>query len=189
MSPVLTNEPTDPHAMSPATPDPLPYAYSTGNAFATFTKFSGKNYFTWRRNPCPMGGRRSRPRQPHASCVLQEPTPKLLSGWRMNSVTSSRQMIILTKLRQRSRAATAHSNLTSKKLLSTPNWLLHGATAKLRLPLGNLRNRLTAAGLTISAIQFYQHFTNSLGNWTLRCTSLLGGTQLLTELNGTEPFA
>src|SRR5258706_12188610 len=29
--------------------DPLPYAYSTGNAFASFAKFNGKNYFAWRR--------------------------------------------------------------------------------------------------------------------------------------------
>jgi hypothetical protein len=33
-----------------ATTEPLPYAYSTGNAFAAFAKFNGKNYFTWRRN-------------------------------------------------------------------------------------------------------------------------------------------
>jgi len=30
---------------TPATADPLPYAYSTGNAFAAFAKFNGKNYF------------------------------------------------------------------------------------------------------------------------------------------------
>jgi len=29
---------------APTTADPLPYAYSTGNAFAAFAKFNGKNY-------------------------------------------------------------------------------------------------------------------------------------------------
>lgn len=33
-----------------ATPtEPFPYAYSTGNGFATFAKPNGKNYFAWRR--------------------------------------------------------------------------------------------------------------------------------------------
>ena len=33
-----------------ATPELLPYVYSVGSAFSAFTKFNGKNYFTWRRN-------------------------------------------------------------------------------------------------------------------------------------------
>jgi hypothetical protein len=38
-------------ATAPATtPEPLPYTYSTGNAFAAFAKFNGKNYFVWKGN-------------------------------------------------------------------------------------------------------------------------------------------
>ena len=33
----------------PTAPETLPYAYSTGNAFASFPKFNG-NYFAWHRN-------------------------------------------------------------------------------------------------------------------------------------------
>ena len=36
-------------APTPTASDPIPYAYSTGNAFAAFEKFNGKNYFAWRR--------------------------------------------------------------------------------------------------------------------------------------------
>jgi len=36
-------------APTPTASDPIPYAYSTGNAFAAFAKFNGKNYFAWRR--------------------------------------------------------------------------------------------------------------------------------------------
>ena len=43
--------PAAPAAAAPNTaPDPIPYAFSTGNAFASFPKFNGKNYFAWRRN-------------------------------------------------------------------------------------------------------------------------------------------
>jgi len=43
--------------IAPVAPEPLAYTYSTGNEFAAFAKFNGKNYFMWRRN---MGTR------PHA---------------------------------------------------------------------------------------------------------------------------
>ena len=36
-------------AAAPDANEPLPYAYSTGSAFAAFAKFKGKNYFAWRR--------------------------------------------------------------------------------------------------------------------------------------------
>ena len=43
--------PTAPAApATPVAPKPPVYTYSTGNAFATFAKFNGKNYFIWRRN-------------------------------------------------------------------------------------------------------------------------------------------
>src|SRR5258707_1036355 len=35
---------------APPAADPLPYSYSTGNAYSAFAKFDGKNYFAWRRN-------------------------------------------------------------------------------------------------------------------------------------------
>ena len=45
-------QPAGQPAGQPATaaPEPLGYAYSTGNAFAAFMKFNGKNYFMWRCN-------------------------------------------------------------------------------------------------------------------------------------------
>ena len=47
----MSNAPVAPAAPAqPAAPEPLPYTYSTGNAFTSFPKIDRKNYFAWRRN-------------------------------------------------------------------------------------------------------------------------------------------
>ena len=173
-----------------ANPDPLPYAYSTGNAFAAFTKFNGKNYFVWRRHMETqlralgqwevIDGTIAAPRPVDPDNPTADET-RALDAWKLRSARAyaeialrvdddygeSISMIddphdawVILERSYGSQQAGIQGVINAELTLmrwdgQTPIHTHHDH-------MKTLWTRLSAAGLTISEIQFYQHFVNSL---------------------------
>ena len=172
---------------APAAPDPISYAYSTRSSFSAFAKFNGKNYFMWRRNmeiqlkvlaqwevvdgtltaPVPLDPANPTPDELHASTAWTIRVARAYAEIALR-VEDDFGEVIATIDNPHDTWTTLESSYGSRQSgiqavinaeLTLACW--DGKTEH-RDHMKTLRTRLTAAGLAISAIQFYQHFVNSL---------------------------
>ncbi len=170
--------------------DPLPYAYSTGNAFASFAKFNGRNYFAWRRKM---------ETQLHAHgqwevimgvttaptpAIAASPTPdetSLLDAWKLRAARAYAEIALRVDddygeviaaitdphaawiMLERSYGAqqTGIQSVISAEL-TLAKWDGMTPINKHRDHMKTLRTRLADTGLVISNVQFYNYFVNTL---------------------------
>ena len=170
--------------------DPIPYAYSTGNAFAAFAKFNGKNYFAWRRKmetqlralgqwevvtgtitaPVPAD-----PRNPTAD------ETRLLDAWTLRAARAYAEIalrvdddygeVIAAVTDPYAAWTTLEASYGSQQSgiqsvvnaeLTLAKWDADKPINDHRDHMKTLRTRLADAGLGISNLQFYNYFVNSL---------------------------
>ena len=165
---------------------PLTYAYSTGNAYAAFSKFDGKNYFAWRRNmqtqlkalgqwevvdgtvqaPTPVD-----PANPTPDEALEQ------TAWKLRAARAYAEIVLRTnddlgdiyatiedphdawvmlESSYGSRQTGIQAVINSE--LTLARWDGQTPITTFRDHLKALRTRLAAAGLNITNLQFYQHF-------------------------------
>ena len=173
-----------------ATPEPLTYAFSTGNAFSAFAKFNGKNFFTWRRNmetqlrvlgqwevidgtahvPVPV--------IPHQPTTIE--TCKA-NAWRLRAVQAYAEIALRLKEDYGEAIATTTNPRTAWTILETSYGAQQSGIQSLinveltltkwngQTPITTHQDHmktlctcLASAGLAITPMQFYNHFINSL---------------------------
>jgi hypothetical protein len=189
----MTTAPAPAHAHAAAATaanEPLPYAYSTGNAFAAFAKFNGKNYFAWREKMVTqrralgqwmvVNGTTRAP----VPATIGHPTPdetRQMEAWELRAARAYAEMA----LRVEDGYGGVISNITDPHEAWTALERGYGSqqsgiqaviNAELTLSrwdgmtpitdhrdyMKELRTRLSAAGFAITDLQFYNHFVNSL---------------------------
>ena len=170
--------------------EPLPYAYSTGNAFGAFAKFNGKNYFTWRRNMETqlkalgqwevVDGSVTAP----VAAIPDNPTAdevRAQAAWKLRAARAYAEIALRVEDEYGDVIATSDDPHQGWTILETSygsrqSGMQAVVNAELTLArwdgqtpitahrdhMKTLRTRLAGAGLSITSIQFYQHFINSL---------------------------
>ena len=174
---------------APAT-EPLSYAYSTGNAFSTFAKFNGKNFFIWRRKmetqPRALGQLEVVDGTLHAPvpAVPNQPTPdetREINAWKLRSARAYAEIALRLEDEYGETISTTDNPHTAWTMLETSygahqsgiqsvinaeltltKWDGQTPTTTHRDHMKALRTRLAGAGLTITALKFYNHSVNSL---------------------------
>jgi len=179
-----------PVAPIPAATDPLPYTYSTGNAFAAFAKFNGKNYFAWRRKMETqlralgqwevVNGTTTAPVPANAANPTADET-RQLDAWRLRTARAYAEIalrldddygeVIDTITDPNAAWALLEASFGSQQSgiqsivnaeLTLAKWDGQKPINEHRDHMKTLRTRLSDAGLTISNMQFYNYFINSL---------------------------
>ncbi len=170
--------------------DPLPYAYSTGNAFTSFMKFNGRNYFTWQR-------KMETQLQAHGQWevvmgVITAPTPAiagsptpdkthLLDAWKLQATRAYAEIAlrlnddygeviaaimdphtawIMLERRYRAQQSSIQSVISAK--LTLAKWDGTMPINNHRDHMKTLQTCLADTGLVISNVQFYNYFVNML---------------------------
>jgi len=175
---------------APPAADPLPYSYSTGNAYSAFAKFDGKNYFAWRRNMETqlkalgqwevVDGTISAP-TPVVPATPTQDEVRELSAWKLRAARAYAEIVlrvgddlgdvfatiddpynawVMLETSYGSRQSGIQAVINAE--LTLARWDGQSPITTFRDHMKALRTRLAAAGLTITAPQFYQHFINSL---------------------------
>jgi hypothetical protein len=172
------------------TTEPLPYAYSTGNAFSAFAKFDGKNYFTWRRNMQTqlkalgqwevVDGSVTAPTIATPGSPSQDGA-RALAAWKLRAARAYAEIALRVEDDYGDAIASIDNPHDCWTILETSygsrqSGMQAVANAELTLArwdgqtpitthrdhMKTLRTRLAGAGLDITAMQFYQHFVNPL---------------------------
>jgi hypothetical protein len=170
--------------------EPLPYAYSTGDAFAIFAKFNGRNYFAWRQKMITqlralgqwevVNGTLRAP----VPAVPNNPTPdeaRQIEVWELRSARAYAEIAlrleddyggaILAISDPHVAWSTLERSYGSQQFgiqpvinakLTLAKWDGVSPITAHRDYMKALRTRLAGAGLAITNLQFYNHFVNSL---------------------------
>ena len=177
-------------ATNPA-PDPITYAFSTGNAFNAFPKFDGKNYFAWRRNMETqlralnqwevVAGTLTAP----VPAVAGQPTPdegRAADAWILRAARAYAEIALRLEQDYSESIATSdgdpHGAWTMlgtsygaqqtgiqsviSAELTLARWNTQTPIITHRNYMKGLRTRLAGAGQAITSMQFYNYFTTSL---------------------------
>jgi len=175
---------------APAAPDPISYAYSTGSSFSAFAKFNGKKYFAWRHNmeiqlralaqwevvdgtlttPVPLDPANPTPDEVctstawtiHVACAYAEITLRVEDNFGEVIATIDNPHDVWTTLKSSYGSCQSGIQAVINAELTLACWDGRTLITEHCDHMKTLRTRLTAAGFAISAIQFYQHFVNSL---------------------------